>query len=91
MPVIFIGSREPGGHTNDLPARGGVVDVVFGAPYRLEAKPWPRSKEQVEQASLLLWDRLLATLDHARALTGPRTAGPVAGGRGRARSGHRRH
>lgn len=77
VPVIFIGSREPGGHTNDLPARGGLVDVVFGAPYRFEAQPWPRSKEQVERASLLLWDRLLATLDHARALTGRELPGPL--------------
>lgn len=77
VPVIFLGSREPGGHTNDLPRRGGVVDMVFGTPRTFEAVPWPRTREQVEKASLLLREDLLATLDAARATTGRELPGPL--------------
>lgn len=77
VPVIFLGTREPGGHSNSLPPRGSVVDVVFGAPHVLPAQPWPRTKEQVEQASVLLKGHLLATLEHALAHTGRALPGPV--------------
>lgn len=77
VPVVMLGSREPGGGTNSLPARGGVVDMVFGAPMTLDAQPWPRSREQVERASVLLREHLVAHLDHARASTGRSLPGPL--------------
>lgn len=77
VPVIFLGSREPGGHTNDLPRRGGVVDMVVGQPVTHDALAWPRTREQVERTSLLLREHLLATLAHARALTGRDLPGPL--------------
>jgi 1-acyl-sn-glycerol-3-phosphate acyltransferase len=77
VPVIFLGSREPGGHTNDLPPRGGVVDMVVGPPVTYDALPWPRTREQVERTSLLLREHLVATLDHARATTGRDLPGPL--------------
>ncbi|WP_372727905.1 lysophospholipid acyltransferase family protein [Nocardioides sp.] len=77
VPVVMFGTREPGGHTGSLPPRGGVVDIVFGAPHRVEATPWPRRREQVEQATLLLQQQMLAHLNHARALTGRELPGPL--------------
>ena len=77
VPVVMLGSREPGAGTNSLPARGGAVDMVFGAPIALGAQPWPRTREQVERASVLLREHLLAHLDHARALTGRSLPGPL--------------
>ncbi|MGZ4445758.1 MAG: lysophospholipid acyltransferase family protein [Nocardioides sp.] len=77
VPVVMLGSREPGAGTNALPPRGGVVDMVFGAPVALAAQPWPRTREQVERASALLREHLLAHLDHARASTGRELPGPL--------------
>jgi 1-acyl-sn-glycerol-3-phosphate acyltransferase len=80
VPVIFLGSREPGAHTDALPARGGTVDMVFGTPYTLPATPWPRTKEQVGHASALLREHMLTTLDHALAVTGRDLPGPLPAG-----------
>lgn len=77
VPVIFLGTREPGGHTDSLPPRGGVVDMLFGAPYHLPATPWPRRREQVGHTSTLLREHLLTTLDHALAVTGRDLPGPL--------------
>lgn len=77
VPVIFLGSRPRGGHHDEVPPRGGPVDIVFGAPCTFPAQPWPRTREQVGEASVLLRERMLETLDHARALTGRDLPGPL--------------
>lgn len=77
VPVTMLGTREPGAHTNTLPPRGGSVDIVYAAPYRLAATPWPRTREQVGQASLLLRRHMLAALDDALAATGRELPGPL--------------
>jgi 1-acyl-sn-glycerol-3-phosphate acyltransferase len=77
VPVTMFGSREPGGHSNSLPRRGAVIDLVFGAPWRTEAEPWPRTREQVEKASLFLREHMLVQLDRARASTGRDLPGPL--------------
>lgn len=77
VPVVILGSRPPGGHTDALPQRGGVVDMVFGEPITLEPRPWPRTREQVEHASVFLRERLQAHLVHARASTGRELPGPL--------------
>jgi 1-acyl-sn-glycerol-3-phosphate acyltransferase len=77
VPVVFLGSREPGAHTNALPPRGGAVDIVFGAPYTFPAQPWPRTREQVAEASVLLREHLRQHLEHAIAATGRRLPGPL--------------
>lgn len=80
VPVIFLGSREPGGHSNSLPARGGTVDVVFGPAYRFDATPWPRTREQVATSSVLLREHLLRHLEHALTTTGRALPGPLPAG-----------
>ena len=82
VPVILLGTREPGGGANALPPRGGPVDVVYGEPVRLGEgpRPWPRTGEQVARASLLLRERMLATLQEARELTGRDLPGPLPAG-----------
>jgi 1-acyl-sn-glycerol-3-phosphate acyltransferase len=77
VPAIFFGTREPGGHTDSLPRRGAVVDLVLGAPYHLGQLPWPRTKEQVEHASVLLREHMLVHLDLAHASTGRTLPGPL--------------
>ena len=77
VPVSFFGTREPGAGSNALPPRGGVVDIVYGEPFHLDRSPWPRTREQVEKASLLLREHMLVQLDRARASTGRDLPGPL--------------
>jgi 1-acyl-sn-glycerol-3-phosphate acyltransferase len=77
VPVTMVGSREPGGTSGSLPRRGATIDMVFGEPYRFEAAPWPRTREQVEKASLLLREHMLVQLDQALASTGRELPGPL--------------
>lgn len=77
VPVSLIGTREPGGHTDSLPRRGGAVDMVFGTPYPVARLPWPRTREQVEHTSTLLREHMRESLAHALALTGRSLPGPL--------------
>ena len=77
VPLTTLGSREPGGTSGSLPGRGARIDMVFGEVYRVDAAPWPRTREQVEKASLLLREHMLVQLDLARASTGRDLPGPL--------------
>lgn len=77
VPVITLGSREPGGTSGSLPHKGATIDMVFGEPFVVDAVPWPRTREQVEKYSLLLREHMLVQLDQARALTGRELPGPL--------------
>ena len=77
VPVTMLGSREPGAHHNSLPPRRSRIDLVFGVPYRIDPRPWPRTREQVEKTSLLLREHMLVQLDRARASTGRELPGPL--------------
>lgn len=80
VPVAILGTREPGGRASDVPGRGAVVDLVYGEPVRLAQQDWPRTREQVARASLLVRERMLALLDEARQRTGRGLPGPLAPG-----------
>lgn len=77
IPVVQFGTREPGAGNNALPRRGGVIDIVYGAPYTIAATPWPRTQEQVRHESVLLNQYLFAQLAEAKALTGRELPGPT--------------
>jgi 1-acyl-sn-glycerol-3-phosphate acyltransferase len=80
VPVVFLGTREPGGHLDSVPARGAAVDVFFGSPVSLDPVPWPRSRDRVEKVSVLLREHLVALLEHSLAATGRELPGPVPAG-----------
>ena len=80
VPLTFLGTRAPGDGTDALPPRGGRVDLVYGAPYRTEAAPWPRTKRQVELTTLDLRGHMLVALAAARTLTGRDLPGPLPAG-----------
>jgi 1-acyl-sn-glycerol-3-phosphate acyltransferase len=77
VPVTMLGSREPGGTSGSLPHKGAEIDMVFGEMWRAEPVPWPRTREQVEKASLFLREHMLVQLDRARASTGRELPGPL--------------
>ncbi len=80
VPVILLGSREPGGGIASTPARGARIDLVLGDPVTLDAVPWPRTPGMVRESSMLLRERLLETLDVARRTTGRDLPGPLPAG-----------
>lgn len=77
VPVVMFGTRVPGGGKSSLPPRGAHLDVVLGAPVRLEATPWPRTKHQVAEATEHLGRHLRAHLDTSRAALGRELPGPL--------------
>jgi 1-acyl-sn-glycerol-3-phosphate acyltransferase len=77
VPVMFLGSREPGGASGSLPPRGARIDIVIGHPIAVPAIGWPRTKEQVEGANALLHRRMLAELAAALTETGRALPGPL--------------
>ena len=80
VPVAMLGTRRPHGHANELPPRGGSIDIVIGAPWRTSQQPWPRRREQVVAASALLREHMRSELDRALALTGRDLPGPLPAG-----------
>lgn len=77
VPVIFLGTRDPGGAADSTPAPGGAVDLVFGEPLRVPPQAWPRRPGMVRDVSMLLRERLQQTLVEARAVTGRDLPGPL--------------
>jgi 1-acyl-sn-glycerol-3-phosphate acyltransferase len=77
VPVVFLGTRRPGGHTDEWPGRESEVDMVFGPPVALDAIAWPRTREQLDRASVLLRGHLRSHLEHALTTTGRALPGPL--------------
>lgn len=80
VPVTMFGTREPGGRSGSLPARGAVLELVVGRPVVVPHQPWPRTREQVEDTSRSLWEHMRAELDAARLMTGRELPGPLPAG-----------
>jgi 1-acyl-sn-glycerol-3-phosphate acyltransferase len=79
VPVVQFGTREPGAGSSSLPAKGEVIDMVFGDPFHIPRTPWPRRKRDVAARSVELRRHLIAHLDHAKELTGRSLPGPLPG------------
>ncbi|RHW23285.1 1-acyl-sn-glycerol-3-phosphate acyltransferase [Nocardioides immobilis] len=80
VPITFIGSREPGGHSNSLPPRRARIDIVVGHPVQVDAVPWPRLSAHVSALSEDLHQRMLTGLKEALAETGRSLPGPLPSG-----------
>jgi len=77
VPLTFLGTRLPGGSRGSVPPRGTRVDLVYGAPFRVPATPWPRTARQVKETSLALREHMLAGLRDALTHTGQALPGPL--------------
>lgn len=80
VPFTVVGTREPGGHTDSLPARGARVDLVLGEPLDLGRVEWPRTRELVAASSAALRRRMLAQQSDALAHLGRTLPGPLPAG-----------
>jgi len=77
VPLVMFGTRPKGGGKDALPARRGVLDLVYGAPFRVERTPWPRTRTLVAATSEALHARMLEDLALGLALTGQTMPGPI--------------
>lgn len=77
VPVAQFGTREPGDGSSALPKKGGHVDLVYGTPFTFEPAGWPRTKQQVEDASQTLREFMVEHLEGAKKLTGRTLPGPI--------------
>jgi 1-acyl-sn-glycerol-3-phosphate acyltransferase len=80
VPVLWFGTREPGGSSSSLPPRRARIDVVFGTPHAVDAVLWPRTRDDVGETSRLLRSRMLADLAEAIRATGRSLPGPLPAG-----------
>ena len=77
VPLVMFGTRPTGGGKDALPANHGVVDLVYGAPFRVERMPWPRTRTVVAATSEALHARMQEELAAGLALTGQTMPGPI--------------
>jgi 1-acyl-sn-glycerol-3-phosphate acyltransferase len=77
VPLMMYGTRPAGGHKDAVPARGSVLDLVYGAPFPVAARPWPRTRQVVAETSAALHERMRADLEAGLALTGQTLPGPI--------------
>ena len=80
VPLIMFGTREPGGSSSSLPRSKGVIDLVFCPPYAVDAVSWPRTRDDVGEASRLLRARMLDDLQESSRVTGRSLPGPLPAG-----------
>jgi 1-acyl-sn-glycerol-3-phosphate acyltransferase len=77
VPLMMFGTRPAGGGKDALPERRGVLDLVYGAPFRVERRDWPRTRRLVADTSAALHARMLEDLAAGLALTGQTMPGPI--------------
>lgn len=70
VPVACLGIRQSGRSTGSLPGVRSRLDVVFGAPVRLDPVGWPRRQGVVRDQTRRLRDRFVEHIRHACELTG---------------------
>jgi 1-acyl-sn-glycerol-3-phosphate acyltransferase len=77
VPLMMYGTRPTGGGKDALPAPKAVVDLVYGAPFHVSPRPWPRTKRLVAATSTQLHERMRTELEAGLALTGQALPGPI--------------
>jgi 1-acyl-sn-glycerol-3-phosphate acyltransferase len=79
VPLVFLGTRVPGGSNNSLPPPRSPIVMSFGPPLPVEGRPWPRRQPDTHALSERIREALLATLAEAQAATGMTLPGPIPG------------
>jgi 1-acyl-sn-glycerol-3-phosphate acyltransferase len=77
VPLMMFGTRPAGGGKDALPEPGGVLDLVYGAPFRVQRRDWPRTRWLVADTAAALHARMLEDLAAGLALTGQTMPGPI--------------
>jgi 1-acyl-sn-glycerol-3-phosphate acyltransferase len=79
VPLVFLGTRLPGGSNNSLPPPKSPFVMTFGQPFDIAHHPWPRRQPDTHALSERIRQVLLATLEEAERATGMTLPGPIPG------------
>jgi 1-acyl-sn-glycerol-3-phosphate acyltransferase len=79
VPMVFLGTRLPGGSSNSLPPPGSPLVLSFGEAFEVAHRPWPRRQPDTHALSQEIREALLDTLAEARRATGMTLPGPIPG------------
>lgn len=79
VPLVFLGTRLPGGSNNSLPPPGSPIAMSFGEALEVAHRPWPRWQPDTHALSRQIRKALLDTLADARQTTGMTLPGPIPG------------
>lgn len=76
-PLIFLGTRLPGGANGSVPPRGSRLTMTYGRPVGFDGHTWPRRKDEVAAATERIGAALRETLATAERRTGMSLPGPI--------------
>jgi 1-acyl-sn-glycerol-3-phosphate acyltransferase len=79
VPLVFLGTRLPGGSNGSLPPAGSPLVLSFGPSFEVAHRRWPRRQPDTHALSERIREALLATLDEAQRATGMTLPGPIPG------------
>jgi 1-acyl-sn-glycerol-3-phosphate acyltransferase len=79
VPLVFLGTRLPGGSNNSLPPPRSPIVMSFGPALEVAHRPWPRRQPDTHALSQRIREALLATLAEAQEATGMTLPGPIPG------------
>ena len=77
VPVAIFGTRPAGGAKDARPAKGDVIDVVYGEPISFPKTPWPRTTKELGSTTEEIAGHLRQHLAAAKELTGRELPGPL--------------
>jgi 1-acyl-sn-glycerol-3-phosphate acyltransferase len=76
VPVSFLGTRVPGGHSGSVPSRGSRIVMTFGHPVEVAKQPWPRTQRMMDETAAEVTAAIIRTMREAEEMTGLRLPGP---------------
>jgi 1-acyl-sn-glycerol-3-phosphate acyltransferase len=79
VPLVFLGTRLPGGSNNSLPPPGSPMVMTFGRAIEVAHRTWPRRQPDTHALSQHVREALLDTLAEAERATGMTLPGPIPG------------
>jgi 1-acyl-sn-glycerol-3-phosphate acyltransferase len=77
VPLVFLGTRLPGGSNNSVPPAGSRFVMSFGPLIEVSHRPWPRRQPDTHALSERIRDALRACLEEAGRATGMALPGPI--------------
>ena len=80
VPLAIFGTRERDKDPSYRPAPGARIDLAFGEPLQLDALPWPRTADRINQATDAIHAHLTDHLARAKTAVGRELPGPMPAG-----------
>lgn len=80
VPLAIFGTRKQGEGPEAKPAKGARLDLVYGQPIQLDARPWPRDRDMIDDAATQIQSHMRDHLVRAKTATSRELPGPLPAG-----------